>query len=146
MNGGALAFITLAINPIGGLLLAIPFALLVLRQPIWWTLALGIPLAYLQVIAVDLCWDLLIQLPAWRRLLERRRSPRLERLAASRGAFWPTVVAAPLVGPWVLMAFMRFARVPQRRVALPILLGLGWNASAIAALCVLAPRWISSLR
>ena len=146
MNGGDLAFITLAINPVGGLLLAIPFALLELRYPVWRAMALGIPLAYLQVIAVDLCWDLLIQLPWWRRLLERRRSPRLERLVEARGAFWSTVVAAPLVGPWVLMAFMRYAQVPQRRVALAILLGLSWNASAVAALCVYAPRWLSSFR
>jgi hypothetical protein len=38
------------------------------------------------------------------------------------------------------MAFMRYAQVPLRRVALPLFLGLLWNGSAIASVCVLAPR------
>ena len=82
----------------------------------------------------------LARIPAWHRFLDRRRSPRVERLVAARGGFWLTVLFTPLIGPWLVMAFMRYAQVPQRRVAAPILLGLLWCAAGIAALCVLVPR------
>jgi hypothetical protein len=145
VSGGDLAFIVLATNPFGGLLFAIPLALFTLQYPVWLAVAAGVPLAYLQVVAVDVGWASLNQWPWWRRQLERRRSARLERLMASGGAFWPVVVLAPLLGPWVVMACMRYAQVPQRHVALPILLGLTWNASAIAAACVFVPEWIGGL-
>ena len=74
------------------------------------------------------------------RFLERRRSARLERLCASRGAFWLTTALSPLIGPWLVMAFMRYAQVPLRRVALPLFLGLAWNGTAIALACAVAPR------
>jgi hypothetical protein len=140
MHAADLAFVTLAINPFGGLWFAIPFALYHLHYPVWYTLLLGVPLAYVQVAAVDLGWALLARLAWWHRFLERRRSPRIERLTQRRGAFWLTVLMAPLVGPWLLMAFMRYAQVPQRRVALPILLGLSWNGSAIALGFTYLPR------
>ena len=142
MSAGAAAFVVLAVNPFGGLLLAIPFAVLTLGYTAALAVLAGIPLAYVQVLAVDLGWTLLARWPWWHRMLERRRSPRLERLIAARG-FWLTVLLAPLVGPWLVMAFMRYARVPQRQVAAPILLGLSWVAAAIGATCVLVPRWWS---
>ena len=71
---------------------------------------------------------------------ERRRSPRVERLVAARGGFWLTLVLAPLIGPWLVMAFMRYAQVPQRRVALPILLGILGSASFVALACVFFPK------
>ncbi len=139
MHGGDAAFVMLAINPFGGLLVALPFALLKLGYPVWLALALGVPLSYVQVLAIDLGWSLLARLPWWHRFLERRRSKRIERLLASRGAFWLTVLLAPLIGPWLVMAFMRYAQIPQRRVALPILLGQSWNAAAIAGCCLFLP-------
>jgi hypothetical protein len=140
VHGGAIAFVILAINPIGGLMMAIPFAILKLHYAAWLAVTAGIPFGYVQVLAIDLGWTSLDRLGWWHRFLERRRSPRVERLLASRGSFWLTVILAPLIGPWLVMAFMRYAHVRQRRVALPILLGLGWNASAIAACCVFVPR------
>lgn len=82
----------------------------------------------------------------WQRLLERRRSPRIERLTASGGAFWPIVALTPLVGPWAIMAFMRYAHVKQRHVALPILLGLTWIAMLIAVACLVVPESIQAMK
>ncbi len=138
-GAGDYAFVTLAINPIGGLLVAIPFAVLKLGYPAWIAVVAGTPLAYVQVLVVDLGWTWLARIPGWHRFLERRRSPRVERLVAAQGGFWLTVLLAPLIGPWVVMAFMRYAHVPQRRVALPILLGISVGATAIGLACAFAP-------
>ena len=126
-------FALLAANPFGGLLVAVPFALLRVGMPPWLAVIAGAPLAYLQVVVVDLGWSVFDRFPAWRRLLERRRSARVERLLSSRGGFWITFVAAPLIGPWLVMAFMRYAQVPQRKVAAPILLSLMATAAVVAA-------------
>ncbi len=127
-------FALLAANPFGGLLIAVPYALLRQGFPAWATVLVGAPLAYLQVVVVDLGWGLFSRIPAWHRLLERRRSARVERLLQSRGGFWITFVAAPLIGPWLVMAFMRYAQVPQRKVAAPILLSLAATAAVVAGL------------
>jgi len=140
VSNGDLAYVVLAINPLGGLLVAIPMAMLTLGYPLWLAVATGVPLAYVQVTVVDVAWSQLMRMGWWRRLLERRRSPKIERLMASGGAFWSVVVLTPLVGPWAIMAFMRYAHVPQRRVALPILLGLTWIALCIAVACVVVPE------
>jgi hypothetical protein len=145
MSGGDLAFIALAANPVGGLLVAIPVAVFQLHYPAWIAALAGVPLAYLQVIAVDLAWSFLRQAAWWRNMLERRRSPRVERLLASRGGFWITFVAAPLIGPWLVMAFMRYACVPQRRVALPIVLALLCTAVSLAIACTVIPGVFSQV-
>jgi hypothetical protein len=139
MRSTDLAFALLAANPFGGLLVAIPFAVLRLRYPIWLAIAVGAPLAYLQVAVVDVGWSWLARIPGWRRFLDRRRSPRVERLVASRGGFWVTFLATPFLGPWLVMAFMRYAHVAQRRVALPILASLACTAAVLALACALAP-------
>jgi hypothetical protein len=113
--------------------------MLQLAYPAWLAVVAGVPLAYVQVAVVDLAWTQLARIPAWHRFLERRRSPRIERLTASGGNFWLTLLIAPMVGPWLVMAFMRYAQVPQRRVALPILLGLILVAAGIAVACALIP-------
>lgn len=141
MGLGDLCYVAWAINPIGGLAVAIPYAVIKLRYPAWLVLLTGIPLAYVQVLAVDLGWTALARWPLWRSLLERRRSERLERLAASGGAFLPTAVLAPIVGPWLIMAVMRYARVPQRRVAAPILLGISIMAAATTMLSIYVPAF-----
>ena len=140
VDSGAYVFTTLAVNPIGGLVVAIPYAILRLGYPAWLVVVTGVPLAYVQVVAVDVGWTWLGRIGAWHRFLERRRSPRVERLIAARGGFWITLICTPLLGPWLVMAFMRYAQVPQRRVALPILLGLGLSATVTALLCVFVPR------
>jgi hypothetical protein len=146
MSNGDIAYIVLAINPLGGLLLAIPMAMLTLQYPLWLAVATGVPLAYVQVTVVDAAWTQLMRLGWWHRLLERRRSPRIERLMESGGAFWPIVVLTPLVGPWAIMAFMRYAHVPQRQVALPIFLGLTWIAVVIAVACIVVPESMRAVR
>lgn len=134
------AFYLLAMNPFGGLLLALPLALLKLDYSVWRALGLGLPLAFVQVLVVALGWSRLVAWPRWQRFVEARRSPRLERLVATRGAFWATVIFSPLLGPWLVTAFFQYANVPLRRAALPLFLGLCWNGGAIAAVCVLAPE------
>jgi hypothetical protein len=143
MSSGDVGFIALAANPIGGLLVAIPFAIVKLHYPAWLAIAAGVPLAYLQVIAVDLTWSSLIRLTWWRRLVETTRSPRAERLVASNGAFWITFLASPFLGPWLVMALMRYAHVPQRRVALPIALALVCTAAVLVAISVYVPSWVA---
>lgn len=135
-------FALLALNPFGGLLLAIPYAKAVVGMSPWWAAAVGLPLAYVQVVFVDVLWEVLQRIDWWRQLVERKRTPRLERMASSRYMFWLIVVFAPIVGPWLVMAVMRYANVPHRRIALPMALSLGWNATGIAFVCVYAPRLI----
>ena len=67
MLGGHLAFILLSINPIGGTLASIPYGLFALKYPAWLTVVAGAPLAYVQVLVVDLLWSTL----DGRRLLHR---------------------------------------------------------------------------
>jgi hypothetical protein len=139
MSSHDLVFALLAANPVGGLLVAIPFGVLKLHYPTWLAVTSGTPLAYLQVAVVDGGWTALARIPGWRRFLDRRRSARVERLVASRGAFWITFAATPLLGPWLVMAFMRYAQVEQRRVALPILVSLACTAVAVALACTWVP-------
>ena len=140
LGAGDLAFVALSMNPLGGLYASIPLAVFKLHYPAWLAVALGVPLTYLQVVVIDLAWTQLYRWDRFRLRLEKKRSPRIERLMASRGAFWSTMVLAPLIGPWVVMAFMRYAQVPQRRVALPILLGILCMATVVAVACVFIPR------
>jgi hypothetical protein len=139
-------FAFLAANPFGGLLIAIPFAVLTLHYPAWWVVLASVPLAYLQVIVIDVAWGWLARIERWNRFLMRRRSPRVERLVASGGGFWITFAATPLLGPWLVMAFMRYAQVRQRRVALPILLALLLTSVVLTSLCVVVPQLFAEPR
>ena len=136
---GLIAFALLAVNPIGGLLAAIPFGVLKLDYPPWATVVAGVPLSYLQVVIVDFGWNRLEQLAWWRRLIERSRGKWATRLVESRGSFWITYLATPFLGPWMVMALMRWAGVGQRVVALPIFLSLITSSVIIAGLCVFVP-------
>lgn len=135
-----LLYLPLAMNPIGGLMIFIPVAIFKLGYPFWVPALIGIPLMYVQVIVVDVGWDQLNRLGWWRRMLEAKRSPQIEKLVNSNGAFLPTMVLAPLLGPWVVMAFMRYAKIPQRRVALPIVMGMTAMATLITLVCRFAPE------
>jgi hypothetical protein len=138
---GAAAFVALAINPMGGLLIAIPFAVVKLGYPAWIAVLAGIPLGYVQVVAVDLLYGTLSRWSLWQRTIEKRRHhPHAKRLLESRGGFWFTLLIAPIIGPWLVMAFMRFVEVPHRRVAVPILLGIAWSASVIGVIASLVPH------
>ncbi len=136
-------FVALAVNPFGGLLLAIPYAKLVLHMSPWLAAVLGWPLAYVQVAAVDVLFHTLSRLGWWRRLVERKRTPRLQRMVASPRMFWMILLFAPFVGPWLVMAVMRYANVPHRRIALPMALSLGWNAAGLALLSIYAPKLLA---
>ncbi len=134
-----IAFALMAANPIGGLNVAIPFALLKLDFSPVPTVAIGVPLGYVQVLVVDACWSWLEKLGWWRRLIERSRGRWAQRLVASRGAFWVTFAATPILGGWLVMALMRWAGVPQRKIALAILSSLFLVYSVLAALCIFVP-------
>jgi hypothetical protein len=125
------------------LLFAIPYATQVLHMSPWLAALIGWPLAYVQVVFVDLLWISLSRIAWWRRLIERRRTPRLERMASSPHAFWLILLFATVLGPWLVMAVMRWANVPHRRVALPMALSIGWNAAGIALLASYAPRFLA---
>ena len=136
---GAIAFLLLAANPIGGLTVAIPFALLKLDFSPWVTVAVGVPVAYLQVLVVDTFWTTLERLGWWRRLIDRSRGKWANRLVESRGAFWITFIATPILGPWLVMALMRWAGVTQRKIAPAMVSSMLVASSTIAALCVFVP-------
>ena len=136
---GYLAFALMAANPIGGLTVAIPFALLKLGYSPGPVVAIGVPLAYLQVLVVDGCWNTLERMGWWRRMMAKSRGKWANRLVESRGAFWITFVVTPIIGPWMVMALMRWAGVPQRQVATAILSSQVVAASIIATLCVFIP-------
>ena len=138
-------FVALAVNPFGGLLFAIPYAQTVLHASPFFAAAVGWPLAYVQVAVVDGLWETLNRMAWWRRLIERKRTPRLERMAASPSMFWLILLFGCFIGPWLVMAVMRWAHVPHRRVIVPMALSLGWNAMGIALLAAYAPRWLSHL-
>jgi hypothetical protein len=140
MHPADFIFYGLAINPIGGLFAAIPFAVLKLHYSAWRAVLIGVPLSYVQVIVIDGLWTLVSEAPALRRFLERQRSPRVERLVAARGGFWVTFLATPFIGPWVIMAFMRYAHVRQRTVALPMFLALAATGATIAVASVWLPQ------
>jgi len=133
-------FVVLALNPFGGLLFAIPYAKGALDVSPWLAALVGWPLAYVQVLVVDIFWNGLGRIGWWQRLIERKRTPRLERMAASPHMSWLVLFFGCFIGPWLVMAVMRWARVPHLRIALPMALSLGWNAAAIAFLTAHAPR------
>jgi len=140
MTASDFTYALLAVNPVGGLLAAVPWGVFE-RHYSWPQLLVSGPLlGYLQVVVVDLAWSQLNRLAWWRALLVRRRSPRVERLLQSRGAFVPVFLLTPVIGPWLVMACMRYAGVPQRRVALPILASLFVLTLGLVAACALFPR------
>lgn len=143
MTNGLIAFALLAANPVGGLLIAIPFAVLQLDYAPWLTVVLGVPLAYLQVFVIDLSWSRLERLGWWQRLLQKSRGKWAQRLVQSRGAFWITFAATPVLGPWLVMALMRWIGVPQRRVALALVTSMLTAATVLATLCVFVPAVFS---
>lgn len=135
----ALSFALLAANPIGGLLVAIPFAVLKLDYAPWITVVAGVPLAYLQVLVIDLGWSQLERWSWWQRMLAKSRGKWADRLVASRGAFWVTFAATPVLGPWLVMALMRWVGVPQRRIALALVTSMLTAATVVASLCAFVP-------
>ncbi len=136
------AFVVLAINPFGGLLFAIPYAKTMLGMSPFLAALIGWPLAYVQVLFVDVLWKTLSRIGWWERFIHKRRTPRLQRMVSSPYMFWMILVFAPFFGPWLVMAVMRYANVPHRRIALPMALSLGWNAFAIALITLYAPRFL----
>ena len=137
-----LGFVVLALNPFGGLLIAIPYAQNVLHVSPWLAAAIGWPLGYVQVLFVDVLWSTLSRWSWWERVVQRRRTPRLERIASSTYMFWMVLAFGSFFGPWLVMAVMRYAKVPHRRIVLPMVLNLAWNALAIAVVSLYAPRLI----
>lgn len=133
-------FVVLSINPFGGLMFAIPYAKAVMGLSPWIAALIGWPLAYTQVLVVDIFWVGLNKWGWFHRLVERKRTPRLERIASSKYMFWIIAAFGCFIGPWLVMAVMRWARVPHRRIAVPLLISLAWNAAGIAFLTVYAPR------
>lgn len=142
MGYAEVAFALIAANPFMGLFVAIPYATFGLDYPAWAAALAALPFAFLQVPIIAVAYDLLQARPGWRAFLERRRSARVDRLIRSGGAFWPTLLISPLIGPWLAMSLYRYAGVPARKVALPMFLGLGWFAAVVAAVCTLAPELV----
>jgi hypothetical protein len=140
---GDWTYLGLGVSPIGGLLASIPWGMFEMHYPAWLVIASSPPMAYVQVIVIDALWSSFQRSSYFRRLIEGKRSPRVEKLLASRGSFWATLLATPLVGPWVVMAFMRYAQVPQRKVALPMLLSLLVVSAFFTAMCVYVPSFFA---
>jgi len=137
-----IAFVLAGLNPFGGMFVAIPIAMFKLGWPIWLSVALAIPLAYVQVLVVDLLWGRLLLYPAWMRLFERRRSAKLDALLSRGDAGLWLAIVSPWLGPWLVMAAARFAGKSLRHVGWPLLVGITYVAIAAGAVCALAPQWL----
>jgi hypothetical protein len=134
-----LFFALQSINPVAGILASIPVAILSFKWHPLVVAGFAVPLCYAQVIAVDCFWNRLVSWKRFADFLEKKRSPQIEKLVASKGAFLSTAIISPLIGPWVVMGFMKYAGVPQRKVGLPIAIGIAWMTTLLATLSALAP-------
>jgi hypothetical protein len=141
MSPGDWTYLLMAVSPVGGLLVAIPWGVFEREYPWLVLVTSGPPLAYLQVVIVDTAFHQLERLAFWRDLLTKRRNARIDRLLQSGGSFWPVFMLTPLVGPWFIMGVMRYAGIPQRRIALPIFASLMVLTALLVAACVSVPGW-----
>lgn len=140
---GLLSFIGLSLSPVPGIIASIPLAVLKLDYPPWIVPLAAMPLSFVQVLVVNFLWDQLQRLPLVQNTIEKKRSARIDELIATGGSFWPVFVTTPLVGPSLVMMFMRYAHIPLRRVALPMAASLMTLAIVITALCVYVPGWFA---
>ena len=115
-------------------------AIFKMQWPPWLAVVLSVPLAYAQVIVVDVLWERLIAWPWFREMIEKRRSEKLTNLLARDDAKVWLAIAGPWAGPWFVTAVARFAGHSVGRVALPLLFGLTYIAIGTAAVCKLAPE------
>lgn len=145
MTLGDWTYVLLAVNPVGGVLAAIPWGYFVQHYSVPVMLVTAPPLAYVQVLVVDGAWSQLNRWPAWQRFVEKHRGPRTQRLLASGGAFWPVYLAAPVIGPAIIMALMRYAGIRQRHIALPLVASLVSVVSVVLVLCHLVPEWFTDV-
>lgn len=135
-----IGFVLTAINPWGGMFVAIPIAIYTLDWPAWFACLLGIPLGYVQVIVVDRLWERSMRWPWWVQLLEKRRSERLTNWLARDDAKWWLAIFGVWFGPWLVTAFARFAGHPVGRVAMPLLFGISYLTVGTAIVCKIAPQ------
>ncbi|MET0284214.1 MAG: hypothetical protein ABW352_07080 [Polyangiales bacterium] len=135
-------FVIACVNPFGGMFVAMPLALFKLEWPAWLACVLGIPLGFVQVIAVDLLWGRLQAWPWWVQLIEKRRSPKLTALLAREDATLWLAVFGVWAGPWLVTALTRYSGHPMKRVALPLLFGITYVAIGTALVCLYAPAML----
>lgn len=133
-------FVLTAINPWGGVFVAMPIALFKLDWPAWFAVLVAIPLGYVQVVVVDVLWERLMRWPRWSEMLAKRRSERLTNLLARDDAKLWLAIFGVWFGPWLVAAFARFAGHAVRRVALPLLFGISYITVGTAIVCKLAPE------
>jgi hypothetical protein len=133
-------FVVACINPFGGMFVAMPIALYKLEWPPWIAVSACIPLAYVQVLAVDLLWERSLAWPWWVRAIEKRRSEKLTNLLARDDAKLWVAIFGVWAGPWLVMALTRFAGHTRGRVALPLLFGISYVSIGVAAAYKLAPQ------
>lgn len=127
------------LNPFGGLFVGVPIAIFKLGWPPWLAVALGVPLAYVQVLAVDMLWERLSRWRWWTELIEKRRSERLTNMLARDDAKIWLALFGVWAGPWLVTAVARFAGHGLKRVGLPLLFGITYVGIGIAVVCRLAP-------
>jgi hypothetical protein len=133
-------FVIACVNPFGGMFVAMPLAVFKLEWPAWFACVLGIPLGYVQVVAVDLLWGRLQAWPWWIQAIEKRRSPKLNALLARDDAKLWLAVFGVWAGPWLVAAITRYSGHTVKRVALPLLFGITYVTIGTALACVYAPQ------
>lgn len=132
-------FVLAAVNPFGGMFVALPIAIFKLAWPAWLAVVVAVPLGYVQVIVVDVLWERLLDWPWFMQMIEKRRSERLTNMLARDDAKLWLALLGVWLGPWLVTAFARFSGHSVGRVALPLLFGLTYLGIGTAAVCKLAP-------
>ena len=141
--GGVASFVFFSVWPVPGIVASIPLAILKLDYPPLIVPLVATPLAFIQVLLVDVAWTQLQRLKPVRNVLEKKRSPRLDRILQSGGSFWPVFLGTPFLGPGLVMIFMRYANISLKKVGVPIFLSIFAVALVLTALCVFIPAWFT---
>lgn len=145
-NVQVLAFLLTAFSPIGGMTAAVPLAILAFGFHGWSAAAVGVVAAWTQALVVDVAWRSLERRGWWQRWIARQRAGWAgRRLRFADRLFWPVLLLTPLIGSWVVMALVRLMGVPQRRIALPMVLSLSLLGVALVLLCEHAPQLMMRL-
>ena len=125
-----------AMNPLMGLVGAIPLGIVVLKLAPVGVGALAGPVSFVQIVLLHGLWEWLRRRPRLAAWLDRRRSERVEALLDRRGVFLAAIVATTLIGALPCYITLRYLGFGFGRFWTAILLAqvaFGWAVAGICA-------------